>query len=220
MGKENTINNNSGSLTIDPGSVANSYIQYSINGTSAFRKGVKTSDSSYALSVGSSLGTNDTFRMTTAGQRTLPLQSAFLVEMSTQLNVTGDGSVYAIPWDTEIFDQDNNQSGGTFTAPTTGLYRFNIQCWWKFCTSSSFTDTNIALITTNATYTGGLCNPYIWSEAQDGLGAACTSFNVLTNMTTGDTATSTFTMSGGTKTIEFSSVLPGVRGGWCGRLIC
>jgi hypothetical protein len=43
---------------------------------------------------------------------------AFLaVNATTRNNVTGDGTVYTVPFDTEVFDQGNNFAGNTFTAP-------------------------------------------------------------------------------------------------------
>ena len=50
---------------------------------------------------------------------------AFSVSLSsTQSNVTGDGTVYTIPWNTIAYDQASNfnASTGVFTAPTTGIY--------------------------------------------------------------------------------------------------
>ena len=51
---------------------------------------------------------------------------AFLAHNSvTDNNVTGNYTVVTVNFDTEIFDQGNNFSGDTFTAPVTGRYRFS-----------------------------------------------------------------------------------------------
>lgn len=124
----NSINNASGSLTINPGTTGDSYIQFDINATGEFRMGVDDDDGdAFKLSLGSALGTNDSFVMNTDGIRTLPLQPAFLAYLSaTQGSVTGDGTVYTIACNTEVFDvaSDYDNTTFTFTAPITGKYGF------------------------------------------------------------------------------------------------
>ena len=44
---------------------------------------------------------------------------------STQNAVTGDGTNYVIPFDTELYDIGNDYSNPTFTAPVDGIYLFN-----------------------------------------------------------------------------------------------
>ena len=114
---------------------------YSIASSHAWADGPDTSDSgslkttySAASSVTPSSGT--TFRkMTTGGVRTLPLQAAFKVFLSTSAtNITGDGTIYSFGTTgggavTTDFDQNSNITtpGGvtTFTAPVTGKYFFD-----------------------------------------------------------------------------------------------
>lgn len=48
---------------------------------------------------------------------------AFMVYPSANiLNVTGNGTEYTVAWDTEDYDQGNDFSSNTFTAPVTGIY--------------------------------------------------------------------------------------------------
>ena len=122
----NSIDKKSGSITVDPGASEDSFVQFDINGTSKFKVGVDDDDSdAFKISHGSALGTTDTFIMSSEGEQTIPLQSAFSAYLSsTASNVTGDGTVYTIICDTKSFDlnSDYNNTTGLFTAPVTGKY--------------------------------------------------------------------------------------------------
>ena len=62
------------------------------------------------------------------GLTTSTTQPAFLVQNSaTDANVTGDGAIALVDFDTEIFDQDSNFSADIFTAPVAGRYAFEMQ---------------------------------------------------------------------------------------------
>lgn len=118
-----------GALVIDPGASGDSYLQYNINTTAEWRVGVDDDDGdAYKISQGSALGTNDTFIMTAAGERTMPLQPLVVAYVNNdQTNVSGAGATYVIPYDIEEADQnsDYNNSTYTFTAPVTGFYFFS-----------------------------------------------------------------------------------------------
>jgi len=68
-------------------------------------------------------GTSTLLNMTSSGEQTLPLQPAMLSIVSPNLNnVTGDGTNYTVVWNNEIYDQGNDFTSPTFTAPVTGKY--------------------------------------------------------------------------------------------------
>jgi len=138
MATQNSIYKKTQDLTVDPGASGDSFVQFDINGTGEFRVGVDDTDDSFRISQGSALGTNDTFIMTAAGERTMPLQPAFLAVLSTtQNNVTGNNTKYSYVCDTEVFDQnsDYNNTTGIFTAPVTGRYVISARIYLSDCTT-------------------------------------------------------------------------------------
>ena len=139
MAKINTINNFTSELTIDPGASGDSFVQFDIASTGEFRIGIDDDDSdTFKISQGSALGTNDTFIMTADGERTMPLQPAFLaISAADQNDVTGDSTYATGVFGTEIFDQASNFDGvSTFTAPLTGRYSLSAQIYASGLTAS------------------------------------------------------------------------------------
>jgi len=79
---------------------------------------------------GDTLYNNSTITISSAGEMVNTAQPAFLAYVDTAINnVTGNGTVYTIIFDTEAYDQnaDFNLGTSTFTAPVTGKYLFNLQ---------------------------------------------------------------------------------------------
>jgi len=157
MAQNNSINNKSSQITIDAPNLGDndSFVQFDINTTSKFRIGVDDNDSdAFKISQGSSLGTNDTFVSTRFGHITKPLQPAFLAIVSTQIdNITGNGTVYQVQWNTEVFDQNSDWDGNdTFSAPVDGRYMFQVSV--TFGSVSSGTNGYVEVDTSNRSYTG------------------------------------------------------------------
>jgi len=220
--KTNSLNNSSAPFTIDPGSSADTYTKYSINGTDKITEGVVQSTGSYHISSGGTLGTNSRFIALSTGESTEPIQSAFsTVLAATASNVTGDGTVYTVAWDTEIFDQNGDLSGSTFTAPVSGKYRINGSPWVDNVTAGLFNEAVSTITTSNRTFNGCIWDAYEMAGALSSDGQTTYRLTALTDMDAGDTCTITITISGSTKTINVSSVSTTTpRGYFMGSLIC
>lgn len=212
MAKQNSISNASGKLTIDPGASGDSFIQFDINATGEFRIGVDdTAGDALKLSQGSTLGTNDTFIMTAAGERTMPINPAFNELSGNATNVTGDGTVYSHGTSlafTENVDQGNDFYPGSgsgvaasFTAPVTGRYLIVYTPRYRAASGQGGNDYTYKLVTSNRTYYGGTSAARkrisgMWSVNND---LRTTSFAHLVDMDASDTATFTTQSSGGSK---------------------
>lgn len=129
------------------------YLLIQLSGGQGYSLGVDNSDSDkLKITPGVFTAGGDIWVMTSAGEHTLPLQSAFLATMTNNvLNVTGDGTVYTIAFDTEIFDQNADFSSTTYTAPVTSKVQFNASVYLFGGTIISSALFNI--ITSNRTYT-------------------------------------------------------------------
>lgn len=93
-------------------------------------------------------------QMTSAGEQTLPLQSAFLAYLSANTaGVTGAGASYTIIFDTEVFDQnaDYNNATGNYTAPVTSRVSFDALARLNSLTAA-MTIGLITITTSNRTY--------------------------------------------------------------------
>jgi hypothetical protein len=204
MSTKNSVNNASGDLTIDPGSAGDSFVQFDINATGKFRIGVDDTDGdNFKIAQGSALGVNDTFDMSPAGFRLMPLQSAFSASGSTlETNVTGDGSVYTMIFTTEIFDQNADFSGTTtFTAPVDGRYYLGLSILVRGLNSGVFTSMRLQIVTSNRTYTLKILDPETFARVGGG-DSMQDSGVCFADMDLGDTATGTLTIAGAGKTIN------------------
>ena len=223
MADNNAINNKSTILNVDPFSSSDSWIQFDINTTGEFRIGVDDnaafpSIDAFKISQGSAFGTNDTFIMTAAGERTMPLQPAFYGYLSAQdSNVTGDGTTYTLGSGntlTEFFDQNSDLStDGIFTAPVTGRYYLSISVFFLGLTTS-FTGQFFEIVTSNRTYTSAICNTGILKKGSN----LIFQYASLCDMDDSDTATATFTVSGSTLTVDIQA--QNTRTYFSGYLVC
>lgn len=183
-------------LTVAGTSAGDARTQYAVSGTTTWTEGIDNSDSdAYVLAASSALGTTNVLRASTAGEINYPLQPCFFAYVTTTINnVTGDGTVYTVIFDTEAYDQGNNFNLGTstFTAPVTGRYLFEFTC--SVGGGTTITPAVIKITTTGLT---------VEKNMQLNAALSTTTVNsnmaVIINMTAGNTAifTVTTTDSGG-----------------------
>lgn len=105
------------------------FIRFNIVGGQDYSLGIDNSDSDILkITDDTSPSTGNTlWALTSSGNRTMPLQSAFYAYNSAdQQNVTGNGTNYLVQFNSEIYDQnsDFNTSTYIFTAPVAGRYLF------------------------------------------------------------------------------------------------
>lgn len=149
------------------------------------------------------------------GEMTNPSQPSFSASVNTsQLNVTGDNTLYSCTgafW-TERFDQNNDFSGGIFTAPVTGKYLFAGIVDFTGITAG-MDGFLFYLATSNATYTISVGHPA--NMAYQGTQLSV-SFACYVDMDVSDTAYLQGKVRGGAKIADLTATYNHFQGG----LIC
>lgn len=127
---------------------------------------------------------------------TRPKQPNFLVRLgAAQADVTGDATLYAVPFDVEITDAGGNFSANTFTAPVSGNYRFNFTVEMNQL-GSGHTTHEIFIITTGRTFN------HIETFGSNPLTTRSITLTTEAPMTAGQTASCSIRVSGSTKTVD------------------
>ena len=165
-----------------------------------FHIGLDDSADSLTIGLGSALGTTSHMVFDATGAITKPLQPAVQASVgSNQLNITA-GSLYTIPFGTEIFDQnaDYNNSTYTFTAPVTGKYFIGVMA----TTGGQQTSSDYfqyAVVTSNRTY-NSTTDPDSFDTSPVYFGF---NFLVLADLDASDTAIIKFLVEGSSNTVDF-----------------
>lgn len=190
-------------------------IEISKGGTNAPTMGTINGTMKYS---GTTLATSSTALIDSSNRMTNTAQPAFLTGIAARRdNVTGDGTVYKIVWGSEIFDNAGNwDNTSTFTAPVTGIYKFDV---WVYISgvTASFTSMDLSLVTTSATFSR------LESAAgiRDSNNQLNVGFSTLASMSAGDTAYATIMINGGTKTADvFHTYLAYLLSYFSGYLKC
>jgi hypothetical protein len=187
--------------TVAGSSAGDADFQAFITGGQGWTFGLDNSDSdAFVVSAtSSSLGSNNTMRISTAGEITKPLQPAFLAYLGTNdNNVTGDATAFALGTGnalTEVFDQGSDfVTTGTFTAPITGRYMIGCNILLQQLTAGT-NSVNNALVTSNATYA-------LSNNANCFTGNNQYNMSTFADMDAGDTYVAQAVASGGAKTVD------------------
>lgn len=167
--------------------------------------------------AGSALFNNSTTNIDSTGRFTNSAQPCFCAILSTtQSNVTGDGTLYTIIFDTERFDRGSNYNNttGIFTAPVTGIYHFSAYALYQDCTSNA--NTEIRLVTTAKTY---LFGNYGGVSLNVG-GNFPIGFSLTVDMSAGDTAKIIANVGNIAKQVDIFGDTTTPRTGFSGFLVC
>lgn len=150
---------------------------------------------------------NSGLTVATTGVATNATQPAFLATLSTFTNnVTGDGTVYTIPFNTELFDIGNNFNTGTFTftAPKSGLYLF---CCSFLMGNLGASHTTFEAKIVPSNFVSGYTCTYMSGAAARASGNFLSTppMTVLHQLVANDTVTMTIRVAGSTKTVSMSA---------------
>lgn len=229
MANQNSINNESfplstRELSIDParfsGSASDTEIKLNINTANEWILGIDATDSSFKISQGGALGTNDSFIIDADGITTVPNQTAFIATINQELLATGSGTAHtvgSITALTEVLDRGGDFSvgngagtGASFTAPVSGNYELTFTISMDFMVTVGATEWIAQIVTSNATYKTISLPTYNRTANFFGAGNdICFSSSVLADMDASDTATFVVTASGAAMdldTVEFGNV--------------
>lgn len=170
-------------------------LSWELSGTNQFTMGVDDSDSD-TLKIGTTaVETGTMWKATAAGEITQPLQPSFLALLSADAtDVTGDGTVATVSFDTEVFDQGGDFSSNTFTAPVTGKYYLSATVT-VLGVLTTHTELDLQIVTSNRSYRTRFTNAVAYTRYYMQL-------DTLADMDANDTVTVTFTGSNGTKVID------------------
>ncbi|MGJ0429624.1 hypothetical protein [Methylobacter sp.] len=182
------------------GTSGDAYNSFVVSGANTWTSGIDNSNNdNFVISANASLGTTNTFVMTTGGSNTLPLTSAYtLYPSGTLTDVTGNGSYAPVVYDTTLFDQNSNNTTTTFTAPETGKYILCATFLYSGITAGMWS-TNFQFNASNRTFIDNIQWPGKTMDVNTKLSQYHTK---IIDMDAGDTVTLTSNISNGAKVVD------------------
>jgi hypothetical protein len=183
------------------------YLRFVNYGVNAVSIGLDTSTQQYAMTSGSGVGgANNFFTWSIANnQINMPLQCSFHAWVSTaQNNVTGDGAVHLVIFQTERYDVSSsyNNATGVFTAPISGKYMFTSEVIFEGITAGMVWG-SLGFWVNGGAYVGGVA--YLNSVNFSALGTfyshPCT---VIMSLNAGDTVQVRVFISGGARVADIT----------------
>lgn len=207
-------NAGTGTITIDPNS------SETIDGATTIAVGPGESfavvcNGSAFYTIGRDPGiSTGAMAISAAGEVTRPLNPAFHAELSAaQNNVTGDGTGYKIPFNTENYDVNadyDNATNYTFTAPVTGKYTFSTYVQVNNY-GAGHTSIIVTLVTSNRSY---VLTRQACADNASGFSDLGVSGSVTVDMDAADTAYVQVAIYGSTKTVSVQAASY-----FCGQLV-
>ena len=136
-----------------------------------------------------------------------PWGCAFLAYNSvTDVDVTGNGTLVTVDFDTEVFDLGNDFAADIFTAPATGTYQFNAAVMLQNL-AAAHTSGNIEIVTSNRRYTFVYANLFPIESSADLVQLVG---STLADMDATDTAYVRVNVSNGAKVVDIFGAAPAV----------
>ncbi len=207
-------------IVVGGGSAGDPTLNFNVSGATNWEMGIDNSVSdNLTISQGTALGTNDTWRMTTGGNNTKPLNCAFLCILTNDLNnVTGDGTNYQIVFDTLTYDQNSNitLANTSFSAPVTGIYQMSANLRISSTTLQNSGNIRFRLNTPSTIY-----NLFVADGLSGHFGTMDYSGTVNIMLTAGDVVYLTQYVDMIAKNVNIRGVsVAAVNSWWAGALLC
>ena len=154
-------------------------------------------------------GTTAIGQLEAPSELTMPNQPAFLVKATANSSFAVN-TEHTVVWGTEVFDQGNDFSSNTFTAPVTGRYQLSFLMYFAEIPNNS-TYFEVRINTSNTTYTL-ITDPECYDQV---LSYHTFTQSLLVDMDASDTATVSYRQNSGTQQANLS-----VSSSFSGYLAC